>query len=139
MSAANYAFGPSNEDVELLGRIALLAAAAGCAVIAGADAALLGDSKDLAAWEQLRAIPEATRIGLAIPRFLLRLPYGKETNSTEAFPFEEISGAPKHSDYLWGNPAFACAYLMAEGLQRLGLGDAAGRLARPRGPSRAHL
>ncbi len=120
MVAANYGFGPRDEDVELLGRIALLAAAAGCPVIASADAALLGDGKELAAWKQLQAIPEAACIGLAMPRFLLRLPYGKETNGTDAFPFEEISGEPKHGDYVWGNPAFACAYLMAEAFSASG-------------------
>ena len=31
----------------------------------------------------------------------------------ESFPFEEMP-APIHTDYLWGNPAFACAYLMAK-------------------------
>ena len=28
--------------------------------------------------------------------------------------------APKHHDYAWGNPAFACAYLMAEAFTQVG-------------------
>jgi type VI secretion system protein ImpC len=118
--AANYTLGPGNEDVELAGRIALLGAAAGCPMIARADAALLGGAEELAAFSELQSIPEARYLGLALPGFLLRLPYGKETSPTELFPLEEMPGEPKHSEYLWGNPAVACAALMAEGFSESG-------------------
>lgn len=118
--AGNYTFGPSNQDVELLGRIALLAAAGGSPVIARAGAALLGDGEEVAAWNELRAIPEARYIGLALPGFLLRLPYGKDTSATERFPLEEMPGEPKHREYVWGNPAFACAGLIAEAFAESG-------------------
>jgi type VI secretion system protein ImpC len=120
MIAANYTLGPGDEDVELAGRIALLAAAAGSPVIAHADAALLGDAKEIAAFRELQAIPEARYIALALPGFLLRLPYGKETSPAELFPFEEMSADPKHSDYLWGNPSLACAALLAEAFSESG-------------------
>ena len=43
-----------------------------------------------------------------MPRFLLRLPYGEDTNPIKAFNYEEtVSGF--HDDYLWGNTAFAFA------------------------------
>jgi len=112
--------GPGNEDVELAGRIALLAGAAGCPMIGRADAALLGDADELAAFSELQSIPEARYIALALPGFLLRLPYGKETSPTELFPLEEMLGDPKHSEYLWGNPALACAALMAEAFSESG-------------------
>jgi type VI secretion system protein ImpC len=112
--AANYSFGPGNEDIEMLGRVALLASTANSPMIARADAALLGDAQELAAWSELQKIPEARYIGLALPGFLLRLPYGKETSPIDAFAFEEATPELKHSEYLWGNPAFACAYLAAE-------------------------
>jgi type VI secretion system protein ImpC len=51
---------------------------------------------------------------MVLPRFLLRLPYGKQTESTELFAFEEFSESPRHEDYLWGNPSLACAYLLGE-------------------------
>ena len=57
----------------------------------------------------MRTLPDAETIGLALPRFLLRLPYGKKTFSAESFDFEEFEGAPGHEDYLWGNSAFAVA------------------------------
>jgi type VI secretion system protein ImpC len=118
--AANYAFGPATEDVELLGRMALLCAAARSPVIARADAALLGDARELAVWNELRTIPEAQYVGLALPGFLLRLPYGANTSPIDSFPFEETSGEPKRQDYVWGNPAFLCAYLIAEGFSDMG-------------------
>jgi type VI secretion system protein ImpC len=114
MIAANYSFGPGNEDMEMLGRIALLASTANSPMIARADAALLGSAQELAAWSELQKIPEARYIGLALPGFLLRLPYGKETSPIDAFAFEEATPELKHGEYLWGNPAFACAYLAAE-------------------------
>ena len=114
MIAANYSFGPGNEDIEMLGRIALLASTAKSPMIAQADAALLGSAPELAAWSELQKIPEARYIGLALPGFLLRLPYGKETSPTDSFDFEEATPELKHGEYLWGNPAFACAYLAAE-------------------------
>jgi type VI secretion system protein ImpC len=48
-----------------------------------------------------------------MPRFLLRLPYGKDTSAIESFPFEEMTGS-EHAGYLWGNPAFLCAFLMGQ-------------------------
>jgi type VI secretion system protein ImpC len=42
------------------------------------------------------------------------LPYGKDTGRIEQFDFEEMPHAPVHQDYLWGNPAFICAVLLAQ-------------------------
>jgi type VI secretion system protein ImpC len=114
MIAANYSVGPGNEDIEILGRIALLASTAKSPMIAQADTALLGSAQELAGWSELQKIPEARYIGLALPGFLLRLPYGKETSPIDAFAFEEATRELKHGEYLWGNPAFACAYLAAD-------------------------
>ncbi len=127
--AGNYTF--DSEDVELLGRMAKVAAAAGAPFIAGASPGLLGcDSvtdlpdrrkwtkqpapETVAAWTALRGLPEARYLGLTLPRFLIRLPYGKETESTELFDFEEIPDPAAHDDYLWANPAFAAVLLLAQ-------------------------
>ena len=40
--------------------------------------------------------------------------------SVESFDFEEMTGVPAHEDYLWGNPAFACAALLAESFSEYG-------------------
>src|SRR5258708_4637487 len=118
--AGNYTFDASNQDIELLGRIALLASAGGSPMIARAGSALLGDGPEMAGWKELQTIGEASYIGLALPGFLLRLPYGKETSPTERIVFEEMPGEPKHREYLWGNPAVACAALIAEAFSASG-------------------
>ena len=56
-------------------------------------------------------------LGLALPRILLRLPYGPQTDAIDEFPFDELSGDPDHEYFLWGNPAFACLLLLARAYQ----------------------
>ncbi|MEK7407462.1 MAG: type VI secretion system contractile sheath large subunit [Acidobacteriota bacterium] len=109
--AGIYSFEQSARDVQLLGRLAKIAQAAEAPLLAeaGAQAA---DAEGEQAWSALRASPEASYIGLALPRFLLRLPYGRETDPIEQFDFEEMAERPQHPWYLWGNPAFFCAYLL---------------------------
>jgi type VI secretion system protein ImpC len=73
-------------------------------------------------WEELRSIAEASYLGLVVPRFLLRLPYGAQTSPIDSFPFEEMpADAPMHSRYLWGNPALACLALLNAGGDALNL------------------
>jgi type VI secretion system protein ImpC len=129
--AANYMFDTSEEDLQLLGRMAAVARHAGAPFLAAASSRVLGceslgetpeprkwrkgskqDGAD--AWDALRRLPQASWLGMVLPRFLLRLPYGKQTESTERFAFEEFRESPQHEDYLWGNPALACAYLLGE-------------------------
>jgi type VI secretion system protein ImpC len=114
--AGNYAFANTGSDVQMLGRLAKIMRAAGAPFLGEADPKSkepVGESTGL--WEGLRRSPEAAWIGLAMPRFLLRAPYGKQSAPLETFDFEEMPGAPEHQSYLWGNPAFACVQLLAEG------------------------
>jgi type VI secretion system protein ImpC len=129
--AGNFTFGPTQEDVELLARIAKVAACAGAPFVAGASPRFLGcdsafdlpevqkrkfqmGAETTVSWQSLRRSPEARFVGLTLPRFLLRLPYGRDTEPVERFQFEEILDPSAHEDYLWGNAAFACALLLAE-------------------------
>ena len=129
----NYSFGPGDDDAELLSRLSQIADRAGAPFVAEASPGLLGCSSIASsphpreweprrgvAWSELRHRPEAASAGLALPRFLLRLPYGKKTSQTEAFDFEEFQGLPAHDDYLWGNPAFAVALLLAQSFSAAG-------------------
>jgi type VI secretion system protein ImpC len=130
----NYAFGPARQDVELLGRLGQLARQAGAPFLAAASSRVLGCASlggapepddwqaaaDAGPWEALRASPEARYLGLALPRFLLRLPYGQRTRPAEQLAFEEMPAGAPHEAYLWGNPAFACAYLLGEAFHRRG-------------------
>jgi type VI secretion system protein ImpC len=125
----NYAFGPEQQDAGLLSQLAQIASRAGAPFLAEASSRLLGcaslastpQPRDWKSpqqlsrgWAELRRRPEAAFVGLALPRFLLRLPYGRRTSSLESFNFEEFSEAPAHEDYLWGNPAFALGLLLAQ-------------------------
>ncbi len=65
-------------------------------------------------WDAIRSIPESSYIGLAFPRFLARLPFGEQTEPLETFAFEEFSPSFADKKYLWINPVFACALLLAE-------------------------
>jgi len=109
--AANYSFGQSELDAQALRRLGRLASSLRAPFLAEAHL----NGKDVAEdqWSGLRHSSEARWIGLALPRFLLRLPYGKDTAPIESFPFEEMPKS-KHAAYLWGNPAFFCAYLLGK-------------------------
>jgi type VI secretion system protein ImpC len=130
-----YTFGP--EDNPLLERIARLAASCHTAFVAGASPHLIGcssfgvqtdpddwsraSSDALEEFAALRRRSEAAHLGLAMPRFLLRQPYGKGSDAIETFPFEEMTTKPEHESYLWGNPAFLCGQCMADAFATQGL------------------
>ena len=122
----DYHFDHTPGDVELLGQMAQIAAASHAPFIAGASPTLMGmDSwqelanprdlgkifaaPDYAAWRSLRESDDAKYLGLAMPRFLSRLPYGAKSNPVEEFNFEEETGAGDHSRYTWSNAAYAMA------------------------------
>jgi type VI secretion system protein ImpC len=126
---AGVTFGPDEGGVNLLEWLGAIARRAGGPVLAAADPGLVGcrsfaetpdpqewqtlDADAASRWHRLRASASAPWIGLAMPRILLRLPYGKRTDPVEAFDFEEIPSGRDHEAYLWGNPAFSCARLIA--------------------------
>jgi type VI secretion system protein ImpC len=122
----DYYFDQSPPDVELLGEMAKIAAAAHSPFITGGSPTLmqmgswqeLANPRDLtkifltpeyAAWRSLRESEDAKYIGLAMPRFLARTPYGAKTNPVDAFNFEEDTGSADHGKYGWGNAAYAMA------------------------------
>jgi type VI secretion system protein ImpC len=123
-----YTFGP--EDNAFLAYLASLATASDTAFVAAASPHLVGcssfgvqtdpddwskgSSDALEGFAALRRMPEAAHLGLAMPRFLLRQPYGKGSDTIETFEFEEMTGKPEHESYLWGNPAFLCGQLIAD-------------------------
>ena len=116
-----YRFGPGDADIGLLAALGLLAAQAGGPLLAEADPALAGDdAATLAGWQALRRSEAAPWIGLAAPRVLLRLPYGKGSDPIAAFAFEEFSGAPVHEEFLWGHPGLAVALLIGRAFKARG-------------------
>ena len=71
-------------------------------------------------WNTIRSVPEAEYLGLSAPRFLARLPYGERTEPTETFYFEEFTQTVPHENYLWANPGFICALLLAQSFRETG-------------------
>lgn len=143
--AGNYTFNAVRADAELLASVGSIAQEARAPFIAAASPRLLGcdslaatpDPEDWNAsietqarrtWSVLRQIPEAKYIGLALPRFLLRLPYGQKTEPVEQFDFEEISESQTHEAFLWGNPAFAIVYLIGQTFSESGWNFTSGTL-----------
>jgi type VI secretion system protein ImpC len=123
----NYAFDLSGPHAELLGRLAKIAGQTNAPFLATVHSQVLDQSFALSpdaapAWQALRQLPEAGLLGLSVPRFLLRLPYGENTQSIEKFSYEEMSLPPDRGQYLWGNPAFGCAALLAQAFQKAGWG-----------------
>jgi type VI secretion system protein ImpC len=122
----DYYFDHSPPDVELLGEMAKTAASAHAPFIAGSSPTLfqmeswqeLSNPRDLtkifsvpeyAGWRSLRDSEDARYIGLAMPRFLARTPYGAKTNPVEEFNFEEDANGPDSKKYTWANAAYAMA------------------------------
>ena len=99
------------EDCGVLAKLGAIAKKAGAPLLAEAGASLLGAPE----WDEFRKRPEAGWVGLALPRVLLRLPYGKNTDPVDAFPFEEMEGAPDPRQMLYGSPAIFCALVAAGG------------------------
>ncbi len=130
----NYAFGPGPKDIKLLEYIAGVAAMAHAPFIAAAAPSMFGvDSyealatiKDLKSifegpqyvkWRSLRESEDARYIGLTAPRFLLRLPYGRDTEPVKSFDYTENT-AMGNDHYLWGNVAFAFASNIADSFSK---------------------
>ncbi len=120
----DYYFDHSPQDVELLNGMAQVSAGAHTPFIAAAAPTVmqmdswqeLSNPRDLtkifqtpeyAAWRSLRESEDSRYIGLAMPRFLARLPYGAKTDPVEEFDFEESSEGADHGKYCWANSAYA--------------------------------
>ncbi|NIF01131.1 type VI secretion system contractile sheath large subunit [Pantoea sp. Acro-805] len=122
----DYYFDHGPQDVELLGEMARIGAAAHCPFITGTAPTVmqmeswqeLANPRDLtkifqnteyAAWRSLRESEDARYLGLVMPRFLARLPYGIRTNPVDSFDFEEQTDGSDHNNYTWSNAAYAMA------------------------------
>ncbi|HEX8451252.1 MAG TPA: type VI secretion system contractile sheath large subunit [Longimicrobium sp.] len=130
----DYEFGRGPDhvnDIDLAKRLSGVAAAAHAPLIAAADPSLfdadwtdytrLGvprdlskifESLDMLPWAELRAKNDDSRyLSLVMPRVLMRLPYGLETDKVtgmtpvDGMDFEEPTLV--HADYLWGTAVWA--------------------------------
>lgn len=122
----DYEFGRHPEDIELLYKMAEIAAAAHAPFISAAYARLFDldsfekltrprdlskifESVELDGWRSFRASEDSRYVTLTLPRVLLRLPYGPETVPVEGMSFAEEVDGRDASKFLWGNSAYILA------------------------------
>lgn len=135
----DYSFGSKAPDVELLRKIAQVAAASHAPFIAAAHPELfdMKSFKDLAKprslskifestsfvkWRSLREEEDSRYVALVMPRVLLRAPYHPVDNPADGLNFKESEVGLDtetsdlemgHDSYLWGNPAYVLAQRIA--------------------------
>jgi len=73
------------------------------------DLTKIFQTPEYAAWRSLRDSEDSRYIGLAMPRFLARRPYGAKSDPVEEFDFEEDVEGADHNKYAWANSAYAMA------------------------------
>ncbi len=120
----DYEFDKSGQDIELLEKIAQVAAASHAPFITGAspemlnlesftqldsprDLAKVFDTTEYARWKAFRQSEDARYVALTLPRMLLREPYGPNNVPVDAFNYDERVDGTDHDRYLWGNAAWA--------------------------------
>lgn len=140
----DYEFSNHPDDIDTLGKLSNIAAAAFCPFISAADPVLFGfsnwsmlskprdlekifDSVEYAKWRSLRESEDARFVTLTMPRVLARLPYGRSTKPIEEFNYEEttvnIEGKPSplpHNDYCWSNAAYVLAARLTDAFAKYG-------------------
>jgi type VI secretion system protein ImpC len=127
---ADYEFGHSGPDIELLEKVSQVAAAAHAPFLTAAsphmfnledftkldqprDLAKVFDSAEYTRWNVFRASEESRYVALILPRMLLREPFSSKTLPAASFGYEEQVDGTDHSKYLWGNAAWALAKCIA--------------------------
>jgi type VI secretion system protein ImpC len=120
---------------ELLGRMARIAAAGQTAFIAAIGLDVLKKLKPeevhplvTDSWGSLKALPEAAYVGLTVPRFMLRNPYGEKTDPIDKFDFEEFTPKEGLKGMLYTSGAVLAGLLLAEtflkgGMKKMSLGS----------------
>jgi len=120
----DYEFDKSGQDIELLEKVAQVAAASHAPFITGAspemlnlesftqldsprDLAKVFDTTEYARWKAFRQSEDARYVALTLPRMLLREPYGPNNVPVDAFNYDERVDGTDHDRYLWGNAAWA--------------------------------
>lgn len=116
-----YTFEQTPPHAELLGRIAKIAAAATAPFLAGIGTEAFEKKKPeeihplvAESWGGLRSLPHAAYLGLTVPRFMLRWPYGAKTDSIDPFDFEEFTPQFGLKGFLWGNGAVLAGLLLGK-------------------------
>lgn len=122
-------------DIQVLEQIAKIAAAAFAPFVTAASPTMFGLDKfaeldrpvdlmgtfqqaEYQSWKVLRQREDARFLGLLLPRVLLRLPYRYQLATQ--FPFSFSEQLQTQSDYLWGNPGYCFAAVVARAFTQSG-------------------
>jgi type VI secretion system protein ImpC len=133
----DYEFGKGPEDMELLEKISQVASSAHAPFLSAANSELLNlssytqlgsprdigkifDSTEYAKWKSFRQSEDSRYVALTLPHVLMRLPYGKDTKTIDAFDYEEGVDGSDHSKYLWGNAAYALGARLTNSFAKYG-------------------
>jgi type VI secretion system protein ImpC len=123
---SNFEFSNTAEDIGFLQNISKVAAACHCPFIGAVSPTFFGkrdfneltkiedlhtflDRSEFVRWNSFRKTEDARYVGLTLPRFVLRLPYGPDTIAVKEFNYTEKVTGKDHHKYLWGNSSFAFA------------------------------
>ena len=144
---SDYQFNNSGQDLKLLRHISILSEMAQLPFLGNVGAEFFGhesmegvmtdrhlkgileDDSKYKAWRSFRDNDISKYIGLALPRFMGRLPYGEDTDPTKLFAYSE--GMIKHEkqkdgskvrkdNSLWVNASFAMAANMIRSFEKSG-------------------
>ncbi len=133
---SDFAFGSDTRDMALLKSIANVAASAHCPFISAADITFFKknnfqeimaienlsdymEKPEFIEWNAFRKIDDARYLGLTLPHFLLRLPYGKD-NLVKSFNYQENVISDDGRKYLWGRASFPFAVNMMKSFKQHG-------------------
>jgi len=128
---SGYEFDNSPQDIALMQNVSKVAASAHCPFLGAVGPQFFGkksmeewkkipdlsaymETADYVKWNSFRRTEDARYLGLTFPRFMLRLPYGNDTEPVKTFNYEEDVMGEDHEKYLWGNSAFAFASNMVQ-------------------------
>lgn len=134
----DYEFGKHPEDLDLLEKVSNVAAAAHAPFFAAAapemfnltsfteigaprDMAKVFDTTEYAKWKGFRQSEDSRYVGLALPRTLGRLPYGRATKPVDEFQYEEHVDGTDHAKYLWTNAAYSLGTRLTNSFARFGM------------------
>jgi type VI secretion system protein ImpC len=123
---SNYEFTSAPPDVALMQEVSRVASSCHCPFIGSASAKFFGkesvhdlpkiedlhnymERSEFLKWNSFRQSEDSRYVGLTLPRFMLRLPYGPETSPVKEFNYTEAVTGDDHDKYLWGNASFAFA------------------------------
>ncbi|MGD9200002.1 MAG: type VI secretion system contractile sheath large subunit [Chitinispirillia bacterium] len=123
---SNYEFDSGPADIAFMREISRVSASCHCPFLGSVSPKFFGkkdmheltkiedlhnfmDKSDFLRWDSFRQTNDSRYVGLTLPRFALRLPYGPDTIPIKDFNYEEKVTGEDHNKYLWGNASFSFA------------------------------